>query len=183
MKARPVKKLDPDGPFRANAERMAAVRIDELWSFGRKSLDPAEKRALHDMRIAAKRLRYLLELTGPCFGPPAREGATVARELQDLLGEIHDCDEMAPRVRAHVERLRAHDVQVVFDGAPDDAGDLEPALMRVAHNSTRYRGLETLAAFLEARRRVLHREFVRRWTELEESGFRRRLEERLGAAL
>ena len=182
MKARPVKKLDPDGPFRANAERMAAVRIDELWSFGHKALDPNAKRALHDMRIAAKRMRYLLELTGPCFGPPAREGAKVARELQDLLGEIHDCDVMAPRVQAHVERLRAHDVQLVFDAAPDGTGELDPALMRVARNPNRYRGLETLAAFLEARRRVLHREFVRRWTELDASGFRPRLEERLGAA-
>ena len=33
MKARRVKKLDPEASFRENAERMARVRIAELWSF------------------------------------------------------------------------------------------------------------------------------------------------------
>ena len=168
MKARGVKGLDPDASFRENAERMAHVRIDELWSFGSRALDPDEEEALHDMRIAAKRLRYLLEITEPCFGAPAKDGAKVARDIQDLLGEIHDCDVMGPRVRAHVERLRADDVQSILDGTP-------------TRNGPRYRGLETLAAWLEARRRVLHREFVRRWTALETDGFRERLERSLEA--
>jgi CHAD domain-containing protein len=34
--------------------------------------DPREVEALHDMRIAAKRLRYILEITEPCFGEYAR---------------------------------------------------------------------------------------------------------------
>jgi CHAD domain len=181
MKARSVKKLDPDASFRENAERMARVRIDEVWSFGHKALDPAEKSALHDMRIAAKRMRYLLEITGPCFGPAARDGAKTARRLQDLLGEIHDCDVLAPRVRRHVRRLRAADVQRVVEAAPEDAEDLDPALMRAARNANRYRGLATLAAYLDSRRAVLHREFVRTWTKLEESDYRERLLERLEA--
>jgi len=181
MKAKPVKKLDPDASFRENAERMARVRIGEVWSFGKRSLDPTQKEALHDMRIAAKRMRYLLEITQPCFGAPARDGAKVARRLQDLLGEIHDCDVMAPRVRRHIRRLRAADAQAVVDAAPEDAKDLDPVLMRAARNGTRYRGLETLAAYLDSRRAVLHREFVRTWTKLEETGYRERLLERLEA--
>ena len=179
MKARRVKGLDPSESFRLNAERMARVRIDEVWSLGQQALDPDEVKALHDMRIAAKRLRYLLEITEPAFGRPAKDGAKTARSLQDLLGEIHDCDVMAPRVRAHVERLRGADVQAVFDSVPDDADDLDPVLLSAARSGARYRGLETLAAYLEARRRVLHREFVRRWSELEEDGFRERLERAL----
>jgi CHAD domain-containing protein len=46
------------------------------------------------MRIAAKRLRYLLELSEPLFGAGARRGAKIVKGLQDVLGEIHDCDEL-----------------------------------------------------------------------------------------
>jgi CHAD domain-containing protein len=100
VKARPVEGLDPDGPFVEDARRMAEVRIEELWSFAPQALEFAEQEAQHDMRIAAKRLRYLLEIAGPCFGPPAKEGAKVARKLQDVLGEIHDCDVMTDRIKA-----------------------------------------------------------------------------------
>ena len=73
-----------------------------------KALDPAQVEALHDMRIAAQRLRYILELTAEtCFGAYAETGAKRARELQDLLGEIHDCDVMLPRV-AGLETATAH---------------------------------------------------------------------------
>ena len=78
-----------------------AVRLSELLSFSPRVLDPAEVEALHDMRIAAKRLRYVLELTEPALGPSAAGGARTAKKLQDLLGRIHDCDVMLPRVREH----------------------------------------------------------------------------------
>jgi CHAD domain-containing protein len=55
---------------------------------------------MHDMRIAAKRLRYLLELVGFCFGAVGEEAQARARALQDVLGEIHDCDVMLERIAA-----------------------------------------------------------------------------------
>ena len=101
MKARKVKGLDPDGTLAENAERILAVRLEELHSFSPAVLDPAEAEALHDMRIAAKRLRYVLELAKPALAPEAVKQARTAKKLQDLLGQIHDCDEMLPRVREH----------------------------------------------------------------------------------
>ena len=65
MKARKVKKLDPDGTLTGNAARIVEVRLRELRSFAPRALDPAEVDALHDMRIAAKRLRYVLEAADP----------------------------------------------------------------------------------------------------------------------
>ena len=55
---------------------------------------------MHDMRIAAKRLRYVLELVGFCFGEVGAEAQSRARELQEVLGEIHDCDVMLARIAA-----------------------------------------------------------------------------------
>jgi len=56
------------------------------------------------MRIAAKRLRYLLELVGFCFGDVGAEAQSRARQLQEVLGEIHDCDVMLERIAASHER-------------------------------------------------------------------------------
>ena len=75
MKARKVKKLDPTAPLGKNAARIVRTRVDELRSFAPEALAPDAIEAQHDMRIAAKRLRYLLELMEPCFGDTAREGA------------------------------------------------------------------------------------------------------------
>jgi CHAD domain-containing protein len=110
MKARRVKRLDPAGTLADNAERIVAVRLDEVCSFVPRALDPGEVEALHDMRIAAKRLRYVLEVTEACFGPYAEQAGKRTKELQDLLGDIHDCDVLLPRVEelgGLAEALRA----------------------------------------------------------------------------
>ena len=71
MKAKPVKKLDPEAPLVENAARIVRVRLDELRSFIPAALDPDRATEQHDLRIAAKRLRYVLEATEFCFGRPA----------------------------------------------------------------------------------------------------------------
>ena len=59
----------------------SATRLDELCSFTPRALDPEQVKALHDMRIAAKRLRYVLEVTRALLRPvrgdraQARQGA------------------------------------------------------------------------------------------------------------
>lgn len=180
MKARKVKGLDPDGTLADNARRTVAVRLRELESFAPAALEPGQSEAQHDMRIAAKRLRYALELLAPAFGDAAVKGAKEARRLQDVLGEIHDCDELLPRARAHLERLRAEDADALRAVA-GRARDLDPATAREAPNRTAYRGLEALIAYLTARRAVLFAQFVRDWSRLERAGFGERLTEGLGA--
>jgi CHAD domain-containing protein len=96
VKARKVRGLVPAEPLRPNAARIVETRLAELLVLSGPALDPADPQAQHDLRIAAKRLRYVLELTGPCFGPEAAAAGRVAKELQGILGEIHDCDVMLP---------------------------------------------------------------------------------------
>lgn len=106
MKAHRVRGLDPEAPFGANAAVILRIRLEELLSLGEASLDPDAEQAQHDTRIAAKRLRYVLELTEGCFGDDAVAARRAARELQGVLGDIHDCDVMLPRV-GHIESLSA----------------------------------------------------------------------------
>ena len=121
------------------------------------------------MRIAAKRLRYILETTEFCFGKPRRAARRRARDLQDLLGELHDCDVMLPRVEAHLAALRAEDAAAVR-GRAGDSPDLDPRLAARAPHRTAYRGLEVLAVYLQARRELLFDRFREIWAEQERAG-------------
>jgi CHAD domain len=174
MKARAVKKLDPSRTLAENAARIIQVRLDEMHSFAPKALEGKVKDQ-HDMRIAAKRLRYVLEVTGFCFGKPADTARRRARDLQDILGEIHDCDVMLPRVRRHLEELQRADAEVVRRKA-GEAPDLDPRLAAGSPHRTAYRGLDVLAVYLEARRQLLFDRFVAFWRRQEETGTWPRLE-------
>jgi hypothetical protein len=174
VKARAVKKLDPTRSLGENAARIIKVRLDELQSFAPRALGGKTK-AQHDMRIAAKRLRYVLEVTGFCFGRPADTARRQARDLQDILGEIHDCDVMLPRVREHLEQLVHADAEAVRARA-GAAPDLDPRLAARARNRTAYRGLEVLAVYLEARRELLSDRFIAFWRQQEERGTWARLQ-------
>lgn len=99
MKAREVEALDPAAPLRPNAARILRTRLDELRSFAPPALERSASQAQHDMRIAAKRLRYVLEIVAPCLGAEADAARAAAKRLQGVLGEIHDCDAMLPRAR------------------------------------------------------------------------------------
>ncbi len=105
MRAREVEGLDPAAPLRPNAALIVRTRLDELRAFAPLALEPSASRTQHDMRIAAKRLRYVLEIVAPCFGPEAEAACAAAKRLQGVLGELHDCDVMLPRAWG-VESLR-----------------------------------------------------------------------------
>ena len=166
MKARKVKGLDPQTPLGDNAEKIVRVRLGELCSFMPKAADPGEVVALHDMRIAAKRLRYVLEVTGPCFGPYASNAVKMVKDLQDLLGEIHDCDVQLPGVAAFLEELVAEDAA---------AAGASPRDLAKAPNRRGYAGLVALQVHLRARRRVLFNQFLELWHDYERKGFAARL--------
>lgn len=98
MKARAVDGLDPKGQLRPNVSRIVAVRLDELRGFAEDALAPDATSHQHEMRIAAKRLRYVLELFAPCLGEEAKVARQSAKQLQSVLGDLHDCDLMLGKV-------------------------------------------------------------------------------------
>jgi CHAD domain-containing protein len=106
MKAREVEGLDPGTPLQPNASRIVRTRLDELRAFAPGALTPDAATAQHDMRIAAKRLRYVLEIVGPCIGAEAKAARNAAKRLQSVLGDLHDCDLMLPKVET-IESLSA----------------------------------------------------------------------------
>jgi CHAD domain-containing protein len=166
VKARRVKGLDPAMPLADAAERIVAVRLAELCGLADRAQDPAAVAELHDTRIAAKRLRYVLEITAPCFGPYAETATKRAKDLQDLLGEVHDCDVMLPRLDELRWRTRERDAAYLVG----TAGQAEPPHVDA------YRGLERLAVEVTARRARLFHDWLIMWRDLQRKGFRARLE-------
>ena len=77
------------------AKNVAGIIRDQLKEFEKRSdglFKPLDVNALHDLRIAAKRLRYAIELLGPCFPRSISMHAKRAARLQTALGDLHDCD-------------------------------------------------------------------------------------------
>lgn len=64
-------------------------RLDRLLAV---FLGTPEPQAAHTARIAAKKLRYELEIATPALGRRARRRVRALRPLQDALGHLHDAD-------------------------------------------------------------------------------------------
>jgi CHAD domain-containing protein len=165
VKASRVKGLRPGTPLGGAARRIAAQRVADLLQFDDAVRDPGNVRELHDLRIAAKRLRYTLEVLGGVLGPAAAAVEDEARALQDVLGDIHDCDVLTPRLRRELVQLTATDalaVAALSGGEPDAvAGALRDAPGRAVRH-----GVQALAVGVAARRTVLYGRFIERWDAL-----------------
>ena len=164
-KPRQVAGVRPHKRVRPNARRILAVRIDEVWAYGDDVRDPGRVTELHDMRIAFKRLRYLLEIFDVAFAADLEPFIDEVKDLQDVLGDVHDCDVQVPLLEEHLAMLEVH-------GGVTDAGgggDERP-------------GIRTLIARRRAQREQTYAAFLTEWDRLQREGFRGRLEAALGIA-
>jgi len=67
-------------------------RLDKLLEFAPYVYKPKNIKKLHRMRIAAKNLRYTLEILRPWYGGKIDKYIRASRNIQDSLGEIHEFD-------------------------------------------------------------------------------------------
>lgn len=65
-------------------------RLTELFSFEHSLNDPKDGKGHHQMRIAAKHLRYTLEICNLPFEKELDDHIRGAKKLQSLLGQLHD---------------------------------------------------------------------------------------------
>lgn len=67
-------------------------RLDKLLEFTPYVYKPKNIHKLHLMRIAAKNLRYTLEILKPWYGTKVNKYIRVSRDIQDVLGDLHELD-------------------------------------------------------------------------------------------
>jgi CHAD domain-containing protein len=76
----------------AQTGRHILEQLDELLSYQDSLTNPDDRERHHAMRIAAKRLRYTLEIARPVYRGRLDEAIETTKRVQSLLGEVHDCD-------------------------------------------------------------------------------------------
>jgi CHAD domain-containing protein len=102
-KARDVEGLEPGDRFDVAAGKIIAVRAQELLEHADGVLDTSDIERVHDMRVASRRLRAVLEIFAPAF--PAsdhRPALADVKLLADALGARRDPDVQIE----HFEKLR-----------------------------------------------------------------------------
>jgi CHAD domain-containing protein len=129
--------VHPYEPYALAAARIVRVRADELFDHADGVLDTSDIERVHDMRVASRRLRAVLEIFEPCF--PKGDFKTVLRDvkaLADALGERRDPD-------VHIDAMEAFAASVQAANRPG----LEALVARLRDRQTR--GNAALAAALD----------------------------------
>ena len=109
-KARDIPGLHAELSYREAAARTVAVRAEELFEYAEGVLDTSDIERVHDMRVASRRLRAVLEIYEPCF--PRRALRNVlgdVKALADALGERRDPDVHLSQLEEFAEAVKAPD--------------------------------------------------------------------------
>jgi CHAD domain-containing protein len=143
--------VNPDEPYRRAGARIVRVRTQELFDHGDGVLDTSDIERVHDMRVASRRLRAVLEIFAPCF-PKAEFNAALrdVKKLADALGERRDPDVHLDAMKAfrgiapYVERLRerqeAGNGALAAELAEIESSDLRGRLLALADAAEQVRG-------------------------------------------
>ncbi len=88
--------------YREVARVVITERLKEMEELSDALYQPLNGEPLHKMRIAAKHLRYALELFDPCWGAGNRIFAKRVAGLQTALGDLHDADIWIESIGEHL---------------------------------------------------------------------------------
>jgi hypothetical protein len=177
-RAWPVEGIAPEGTLAENARRILAVRIAEFYSYAPIVGIESATQELHDLRIAAKRLRYTLELFRAVFGEVGERQIERVRAIQEELGNLHDADVRIGMIQDELTALGAE--QTVSLGktlasAPLSAHQaITASALRPPPDDPR-RGLLALLGRVFTARKRSYEAFRGLWTTFAAEGMRQEL--------
>jgi hypothetical protein len=165
-RALPVPDIDPNASVIENARRVLAIRIAGFYAFEPVVLHPELSLALHDLRIATKRLRYTLELFRPQFGEAGARQIERLKAIQGALGDMHDHDvriEMIGDELAHLAVEQSRQTRAaIADAESDEISAIAAAALRPPPDDPR-RGLIAMLGREHAARREAYARFRELW--------------------
>jgi CHAD domain-containing protein len=135
--------------------------LDGLVTCGHSLEDPKDVQGHHQMRIAAKKLRYTLEICKPAYDGALGPFIDAAKRVQSLLGDLHDCDVWMADIDGFMEQERLATLQ--YFGHDRSFPRLKPGLLMLREDR-------------KAHRRETFNEVLKYWKGLEEKGLRESLD-------
>jgi CHAD domain-containing protein len=162
-RAWPVRNLSADAPLDANARKIIDVRVAEFFSHTSHVEDAPlseASEALHDLRIAAKRLRYTLELFDDLLGKRGKVQIKRIKAIQDELGELHNHDVQITLIEDELHALTAEEIAQAATAVPPSTSRNDPRP-----------GLLALLVREHDGRRQRHAAFVDLWHRFAGEGF------------
>jgi hypothetical protein len=179
-KTEPITGLNSQAPTHENARIIARAKINELYSWQACVDQPHALGELHNMRIAAKRVRYTLEIFEDVLPAACQSAREEMEQLQEELGQLHDSDVMIALLR-----LCLTSQEKITDGKAAQKEqkkqakallppDLIPILLdpKVAPDAEQRHGLEQLLTKSLQEREKHYQEFRQHWQHLQEQDFR-----------
>ena len=124
------------------ARNRIVARLDELLTLSRFVHDQSAIAKHHELRIAAKRLRYTMEIFSTIYSGGLKDQIELMKRFQDVLGEMHDYYVWSQDLRAHRQEIPAE---------------------------ARY-GMNKLLVYLGKQRTSRYRDFVSLWDETKAEG-------------
>ena len=168
-KAHKLTGVKPLRNYRENARIILPQKVEEVYTWEPFIRDAARREELHNMRISIKRLRYTMELFRLAYGSPKRHSREVAVvddkrfteflkvivDLQEILGDIHDCDVV---------------LDVLTDyGTQSEQGTAAPGVAKLITRTKETRNAD-------------YKTFLAKWEHLSAIGFKQKLLSFFGAA-
>jgi CHAD domain-containing protein len=124
------------------------ARLTEVLDFDSSVRSPENITELHGMRIAAKHLRYSMESFAPLYPDKLKKSIKITKTVQEMLGDIHDCDVWASLLPQFLEEERRRTQK--YYGHIRTLAQLKP-------------GLELLAQERQENRAKRYGEFITFW--------------------
>jgi hypothetical protein len=182
-KAKQIPHFDIHAPNDNNARIIIKTRLDEMYSWDACVNSSDRVQDLHNLRIAAKRLRYTLEMFETIL---PEENALLRKEverIQEELGALHDSDVTIALLQLSLSRQDSmsydEDAQsTTSQGLPKARITFDPALLScmldpaVAPSAQERQGLNLLLTCLQREREEQYTAFHDHWYQLKEQDFR-----------
>lgn len=133
------------------AQKAIINTLDTFLSFQEDIQTPNNVDKLHAMRIAGKHFRYTMEIFNPLYQEALTPFIEIMKEIQDQLGEIHDCDVWITWLPEFIQQEKNRITELYGHSRP--LARLLPAIKHLIEDRTQQRQIE-------------YESFLAKWLEL-----------------